>query len=331
MSVKNETTHFDSLFTLVTERSRGALFTFLFCASVLMHAQSPTPPPNIKVILIRPNGGEVFLAGSDTLITWDSLKTGETVTIEYTTNGRLPANQIKWDTIAVRQTGTSYLWRVPATASDYCLARVRIHPGFNAPTIKICNQVWILKNLDIQTYGNGDSIPEVRDSIQWAHLTSGAWCYYNNDSTIGAIYGKLYNWYAVNDPRGLAPFGWHIPSDDEWKTLEMCLGMMQTDANAVGWRGNHEGSELKEKGIAHWKAPNSGSGYSNTSGYTALPGGSRDSNGSFGNLASHGYWWTSTEFDSSSAWNRALYFLYDNVLRSYGSKSDGISVRCVKD
>jgi hypothetical protein len=91
------------------------------------------------------------------------------------------------------------------------------------PTIVIGTQQWQAKNLDVAFYRNGDPIPQVTDATAWASLTTGAWCYYNNDSTQGNKYGKLYNWYAVNDPRGLAPQGWHIPSDTEWTILETTL------------------------------------------------------------------------------------------------------------
>ena len=82
----------------------------------------------------------------------------------------------------------------------------------------------MLKNLDVSKYRNGDDIPQVTDATTWANLTTGAWCYYENNTANGTVYGKLYNWFAVNDPRGLAPSGWHIPSQAEWVTLQNCLG-----------------------------------------------------------------------------------------------------------
>src|SRR5690242_1829855 len=91
--------------------------------------------------------------------------------------------------------------------------------GGGVPSVTIGNQVWMLKNLDVTTYRNGDPISQVTDSTQWVGLTTGAWCYYNNDPANNVVYGKLYNWYAVNDPRGIAPLGWHIPTDAEWTTL----------------------------------------------------------------------------------------------------------------
>ena len=117
-------------------------------------------------------------------------------------------------------------------------------------TITIGNQNWMVKNLDVSTYRNGDSIPQVQDSTDWANLKTGAWCYYDNDPANGAIYGKLYNWYAVNDPRGLAPEGWKVPTDAEWTILEIYLanngysGMEATALKSMtGWNPNGNGTD----------------------------------------------------------------------------------------
>jgi uncharacterized protein (TIGR02145 family) len=138
--------------------------------------------------------------------------------------------------------------------------------GSNEPeiyaSIKIGSQVVMKKNLNVSHYRNGDRIPQVKGPDKWAALTTGAWCWYNNDSANGAVYGKLYNWYAVNDPRGLAPEGWHIPSDAEWTTLTTFLG-----GEGVA------GGKMKERGITHWIYPNTDA--TNSSGFTGLPGGVR--------------------------------------------------------
>jgi len=115
------------------------------------------------------------------------------------------------------------------------------------PTIQIGTQRWQAKNHDVAFYKNGDPIPQVRDAAVWGALTTGAWCYYNNDSTLSTRYGKLYNWYAVNDARGLAPQGWHIPTDAEWTTLGTTLG-----GDAIA------GGSLKEAGTVSWATPNTG-------------------------------------------------------------------------
>ena len=191
------------------------------------------------------------------------------------------------------------------------------------PSVTICTQVWMLKNLDVTTYRNGDPIPKVTDNTAWAALTTGAYCYYNNDSaTYAATYGKLYNWYAVNDPRGLAPAGWHVPSDAEWTTLSTCLG-----GDAVA------GGAMKETGTTHWASPNTGA--TNSSGFTGLPGGFRTFGGSFAYVGILGYWWSSTESSTTFAWYRNLF--YDNgiigkpgITTFDAFKQFGFSVRCLR-
>jgi uncharacterized protein (TIGR02145 family) len=174
------------------------------------------------------------------------------------------------------------------------------------------------RNLDVDHYRNGDSIPEVRDSAQWVNLKTGAWCYYNNDSALGTIYGKLYNLLAVNDSLGLAPEGWHIANYFEWEELNRFLG------------GQYDvGGKLKETGTNHWLSPNKGA--SNESGFSALPGGYRGIFSEFGNIGYRGHWWTSAEYSSFIAWIRILSF--NNVSFDYGDGNGvaGFSVRCIKD
>jgi uncharacterized protein (TIGR02145 family) len=184
-------------------------------------------------------------------------------------------------------------------------------------TVTINNQVWTLKNLDVSTYRNGDEIPQVTDPTVWANLTSGAWCYYNNNPAIGAVYGKLYNWYAVNDPRGLAPIGYHIPSDAEWTTLTTYLG-----------GENIAGGKMKESGFEHWTHPNNGG--TNSSGFTGLPGSFRDQSGGFIDLGWFGFWWAATESDTY-AWVRGLHSANTTIQRFKDRKVMGFSVRCIKD
>lgn len=189
-------------------------------------------------------------------------------------------------------------------------------------TVTIGNQQWMNKNLDVTTYRNGDLIDSVISPADWVGLTTGAWCYYNNDSTMGPKYGKLYNWYAVNDPRGLAPAGWHIPSDAEWTTLSTTLGGIDT-----------AGGKLKEAGLLNWISPNKFA--TNSSGFTALPCGVRGLNGKFSNLGLNGYFWSATESSSQlpqTAWMRILSSANGKVKPSpdFG-KFYGFSVRCLKD
>jgi uncharacterized protein (TIGR02145 family) len=186
----------------------------------------------------------------------------------------------------------------------------------NTSIITIGTQKWMAVNLDIETYRNGDIIPQVTDPAIWAALKTGAWCFYNNDVAKGAKYGKLYNWYAVNDSRGLAPKGWHIPSDAEWTNLNFFLG-------------DEAGGKLKELGTLNWQYPNKQA--TNYSGFSALPGGFRDYDGKFSIVGSYGYWWSATELSSSSAWMRSLSYFDGALSRSSSIKHFGFSVRCLKD
>ena len=186
------------------------------------------------------------------------------------------------------------------------------------PAIVIGTQQWMSKNLDVAFYRNGDPIPQVTDPAAWAGLTTGAWCYYNNDPILGNKYGKLYNWFAVNDPRGLAPQGWHIPSDAEWTTLATTLG-----GELVA------GGKMKEAGTLNWIAPNTGA--DNSSGFAGLPGGFRSNDGSFFNVGNVGYWWSATESSAPNAWSRNLTYLDGNVFRVGTIKLRGFSVRCLRD
>lgn len=182
--------------------------------------------------------------------------------------------------------------------------------------VTICNQTWTKSNLNVSHYRNGDEIPQVTDPTQWANLTTGAWCYYNNDPANGAIYGKMYNWYAINDPRGLAPQGWHVPTDTEWNTLISCLG-----GNAVA------GGKMKEVGTTYWSTPNLGA--TNSSRFTGLPGGQRNYFGNFETIQI-GSWWSSSEI-GNFAYQRSIFYDTTTVVRSGLGKLTGIYVRCIKD
>ena len=189
------------------------------------------------------------------------------------------------------------------------------------PTIVIGTQQWMEKNLEVVTYRNGNIIPQVTDPTAWAALTTGAWCYYNNDPLNGAIYGKLYNWYAVKDITngGLAPTGWHIPTDAEWTNLSTTLG-----GDAVA------GGKMKSAGTTTWTAPNTGA--TNSSGFSGLPGGSGNDDGTFTNVGSYGFWWSSTEYNITAyAWGRYLGYTNGDIDRSSLNKKAGFSVRCLRN
>ncbi len=212
---------------------------------------------------------------------------------------------------------------------SYCSSTATDIDGNFYRTIKIGDQCWMMDNLKVTHYRNGNDIPNVTDNTAWAGLSTGAYCDYNNDVNNAATYGRLYNWYAVRDSRNMAPEGWHIPTDAEWKQLEMYLGMSPAEADATGWRGTDEGGKLKETGTTRWGSPNAGA--TNESGFTALPGGYRYSDGSFGAMGIYAFLWSSTEFDSGTAWGRGLHSNGSDVSRTSDDKLYGFSVRCVRD
>jgi uncharacterized protein (TIGR02145 family) len=184
--------------------------------------------------------------------------------------------------------------------------------------VTIGTQVWSSKNLDVSTFRNGDPIPQAKTREEWQKAGENkqpAWCYYDNDPANGTKYGKLYNRYAVNDPRGLAPRGWHVPSDAEWTTLTNYLGGEDVAGDKMkaskGWENNGNGT--------------------NSSGFTGLPGGFRSFNGIFLSLGSNGFWWSSSEDYTATAWDRFLNYSNSNVGRNTNDKEDGFSVRCLRD
>jgi uncharacterized protein (TIGR02145 family) len=183
-------------------------------------------------------------------------------------------------------------------------------------TIRIGTQIWSVSNLNVSTFRNGDSIPEAKSNKEWvAAGESGksAWCYYNNNPANGPKYGKLYNWFAVNDPRELAPAGWTLASDDDWGKLAFYLG-------GAGVAGN------KMKSYSGWADDNNGT---NDSGFTGLPGGYRVENGTFMNMGSIGIWWSTTEGKALTAIDHYLP-LSGSLGRSSSPKQRGESVRCIR-
>lgn len=183
--------------------------------------------------------------------------------------------------------------------------------------VTIGNQSWTKTNLNVSHYRNGDPIPQVTDPTQWVNLTTGAWCYYENNTANGTVYGKLYNWYAVNDPRGLAPTGYHVPSDAQWTTLTNFLG------GAIG-----AGDKMKASTgwIPYFEITST-----NSSGFTGLPGGYRTANGAFNSIGYNGSWWSSSETDTAYAWGHYLSHYNGYAGTDYGKKLNGFSVRCLRD
>jgi uncharacterized protein (TIGR02145 family) len=183
-------------------------------------------------------------------------------------------------------------------------------------SVKIGTQVWMSKNLKTTKYNDGTDIPYVTDQTEWSKIITPAYCWYANyDVDNKATYGALYNFYTINTGK-LCPSGWHVPSTYEWETLTVYLGDVM-----------YAGEALKEAGTAHWQEPNSAT---NTSGFTALPGGARYSTG-FNGLTWYGNWWSKTSFDSVSAYSWMMDYQHDWFSYSNLNKVTGASVRCIQD
>ena len=200
-------------------------------------------------------------------------------------------------------------------------------------TVKIGNQWWMVENLKTTHYANGDAIPDGTGAGDISGETDPKyWFAYDDDLNNLSTYGRLYTWYTVTDSRNVCPDGWHLPNDDEWKELEMQLGMSQADADGTDFRGTDEGSQLA--GTASlW---NNGILIDNVAfaaaGFTAHPAGFRRNwDGTFQHLGYYTHWWTSTESSTSHAWYRELWIHYPGIKRSNYGKSVGFSVRCLKD
>jgi uncharacterized protein (TIGR02145 family) len=199
-------------------------------------------------------------------------------------------------------------------------------------TVKICDQWWMVENLKTTKYNNGNSIdyPGI-DNTAWQKNTTGAYAWFNNDETNKDIHGALYNWSTVVTGI-LCPTGWHVPTDEEWHQLVLFLDpdAIMNDQDITRWESLIAGGKLKEEGTLHWKNPNYGA--TNESGFTALPGGVRNTDGSFRDVDGLGSWWTSTEYVDNpvEAWPRFMGYGDINVGRNPQSKKDGLSIRCLK-
>ncbi len=186
-------------------------------------------------------------------------------------------------------------------------------------TVTIGTQVWMKNNLAVTTYQNGDLI-EGADIAFNRTTTTQAWCYYNHDVTNNAIYGKLYNGYAVNDARNICPVGFRVPTQIDFNTLATFIG------------GNANGGKLKEAGITHWTSPNTSA--TNTTGFTALPGGYMGNANSSSNLNDQGYFWTSTPISGGGSTNYIRYLIFSSGTFTESNSfvlGGGVSVRCIKN
>lgn len=196
-------------------------------------------------------------------------------------------------------------------------------------TIKTNGQVWMSSNLKTGKYSNGDVIPNLKEPSAWSTLTTGGWVTYNNDEYLQRDYGNLYNWHAVSDERGLCPSGWRVPSDHDWKELEIYLGMPPASVIKSGVRDNYAGGKLKKTGTTHWADPNAIA--TDEIGFSALPGGYRHPGGGFSSLGRDMFAWSSTSNGFNGAWYRNLYADNASINRDVFHKNGGFSVRCIAD
>ena len=198
------------------------------------------------------------------------------------------------------------------------------YQGYDYATVQIADQCWFAENLRSENYRNGDAIPVVPSNGEWS-TTSGATTVYGESASNLETYGRLYNWYAVDEARGLCPGGWHVPTDGEWMMMEMSLGMSQAEANSTNYRGSDQGTQMKAD--YGWNIDGNGT---NSSSFSGFPGGYRNSGGVFNDAGYYGNWWCSS-LNGSSAWYRYLSSGREDVGRSWNDRRNGFSVRCIKD
>jgi len=200
-------------------------------------------------------------------------------------------------------------------------------------TVQIGTQCWTQSNLKVSKYRNGDNIPTVLSNSYWANTTFGAYAIYHNEPVNDGLYGKLYNHYAVTDSRGLCPTGWHVPSDAEWNILVKYLDPNADTVCGNCWQSSTAGGALKSTAMqptpGGWNSPNLGA--TNSSGFTALPGGLRFDNGVFNSMTNYGYWWSSSVSSGSNAWSRDLDYDNSSIGRYSNIQAYGFSVRCCRD
>ena len=245
----------------------------------------------------------------------DSKGTNEETIMQYTTGDRLKLTGISGNYSTVitdvpSESKTITFYFIPCTDGD----------GNNYPVVQIGEQTWMAENLKTTKYLNGDLIGTTTPAsanISGETTPKYQWAYNGNEANV-TTYGRLYTWYAITDNRNVCPTGWHLPNDAEWTALTTSLGE------------DVAGGKLKETGLDHWDSPNTGA--TNETGFTALPGGIKDLDGTFYGLGDEiGYWWSSSESAASFAWGRSIYYNLSLIDRYEYNESYGFSVRCVKD
>jgi len=338
----------------VQEKSAVEVITYTLQGKVISTIQKTMDVGTHSIALPHIGAGvylyEVKIGGSEFVIKSHSIgrvQGGTAVSVHGSSSTALARHEMSYDPIndIIAVTKAGYLnYRVIVTNSDtngieikmiVCADTVMDSDGNVYQAVKIGNQVWTFENLRTTRYNDGTTIPHVTDSAAWANDTLEAYCFYNNTTNADSIkrYGALYKWYTV-DTKKLAPTGWHIPSDSEWYTLQNYL-----IASGYNWDSTTTGNKIAKSLAAKtdWnESSNTGEignelTKNNSSGFSALPGGYRDYNGSFHNKGYHGDWWSATKHIESHACYRYLYYDSNNLGRHYYFKSCGFSVRLVKD
>lgn len=290
------------------------------------------------------NSSDIEDASTELQVRWDwdndgtydtDFSTTKTATHQYTIEGIYTVNLEAQDTDGLTQsltaqiTVTAYIVQYTGTVTDI--------DGNVYNTIQIGDQLWMAENLKVTKYRNGDAIPNVTNFQDWEDLLSGAFLNYNNDESYISTHGRLYNWYVIGDPRGVAPEGWHVPSDDEWKELEMYLGMSQADADSETSRLTGKvGQKLKSASEWYngWNNDENADPEiigTNESGFSALPSGYTGSEGITFDTGIGVIFWTSTELIGGLAWRRGLGHASAGVARYTNGNRYGFSIRCIKD
>jgi len=323
------------------------LFSLFFCEDNSIVRPEIKKPPN-AYFTITPSGGDTstifqFDASSSTdynenftelKFSWDWQNDGNwDINNSKIYNPTKQYNSLGYYKVRLRVTDSDHF--VDDTTIDlgvYLTGTVTDIDGNVYKTVKIGNQWWMAENLKVTHYRNGDPLVKVENDDEWSNTIDGAYCYYNNDSTNFNTYGCLYNGSAVFGSYigyNLALHSWHIPSDDEWKELEMFLGMNQDEADKAGTRGTYEGAKMKTVDTKYWRSPNAGA--TNVVGFSALPGGIRHpASGDYRYRRQTGVWWTSSGSITNFGY-RQISYNTSIIWRFYVSWDAGLSIRCVKD